>query len=341
VFAGPEVRRLTAEQFADAIGSITGEWNVWMRRDRETSTSKSSGSLAPSLPAMAGQYAREWRVASSNLSRALGRPIRDQVISYRSSQATTPQALELVNGEILTRWLSRAARRMLGELPPEPLSLYNRTVEGRNASSSNFEIDVSGARKLWLVVQENGSNVPEVLQPVWANAELVGPAGSVPLSSLQPLDRSGLRDGSGPIQIAGSDGDGVRVKNPSVLVYDIAGKGFTRFRGTIGIENRTSDIGSTLNPQLRFFVFDAAPNMERLVPPTPELPLPSPPALATVDQIVDRLFWHALSRAPSDGERHVAEDVLRDPARDGRPSPQSLADLFWAVLMKPEFQLIY
>ena len=28
VFRGPEVRRLTAEQFADAIGSITGEWSV-------------------------------------------------------------------------------------------------------------------------------------------------------------------------------------------------------------------------------------------------------------------------------------------------------------------------
>ena len=28
VFRGPEVRRLTAEQFADAVGSITGEWSV-------------------------------------------------------------------------------------------------------------------------------------------------------------------------------------------------------------------------------------------------------------------------------------------------------------------------
>ena len=28
VFAGPEVRRLTAEQFADAIGRMTGEWSV-------------------------------------------------------------------------------------------------------------------------------------------------------------------------------------------------------------------------------------------------------------------------------------------------------------------------
>ena len=29
VFRGPEVRRLTAEQFGDAIGAITGDWNVY------------------------------------------------------------------------------------------------------------------------------------------------------------------------------------------------------------------------------------------------------------------------------------------------------------------------
>ena len=32
VFAGPEVRRLTAEQFADAIGAMTGEWNTYQPR---------------------------------------------------------------------------------------------------------------------------------------------------------------------------------------------------------------------------------------------------------------------------------------------------------------------
>ncbi len=71
-------------------------------------------------PRRSALYAREWRAASSNLTRALGRPIRDQVTSSRPTQSTTPQALELVNGEMLTRWLSRGARRMVGELPPEP-----------------------------------------------------------------------------------------------------------------------------------------------------------------------------------------------------------------------------
>jgi hypothetical protein len=324
-FTGPEVRRLSAEQFADAIGAITGEWSVYPGR--------------PATPG--GYYAREWRAASSSLTRALGRPVRDQINSTRATQASTLQALELVNGEIYTRWLSRGARRMLGELPAEPASLYNRAVAGRNAASSPFDIDISKASTLWLVVQENGSNVPEVLQPAWAHAELVGPAGVTPLSALVPSDRSGLRSGSGPIAIGASPGDGVRVKNPSVLVYDIAGKGFTRLRGIVGLENPRSEIGSTLNPAIRFFVFDAAPNMERLVPPAPATPLPPGPVVTTIAEAIDRVFWHLLGRAPTAAERRAAEVALRDPSGGSRPSAQGLADLLWAVTMKPEFQLIY
>lgn len=323
-FAGPEVRRLTAEQFADAVGAITGEWNVYPGR--------------PATPG--GVFAREWRVASSHFTRALGRPIRDQVNSTRATQASTLQALELVNGEMYTQRLSRGARRMLGELPPEPVSLYNRAVAGRNAASAAFDVDVTKATTLWLVVQENGSNVPEVLQPAWAQAELVGPGAVTPLSSLTPRDDAGLRTGSGPL-LTGTTGAGVRAKNPSVLVYDVAGKGFTRLRGVVGLENPKSEIGSTLNPQIRFFVFDAAPNMERLVPPAPATPLAAGPTLATAAEAIDRVFWHALGRAPTIAERRVAGEALRHPTGGTRPSAQGLADLLWAVTMKPEFQLIY
>jgi hypothetical protein len=345
VFAGPEVRRMTAEQFADAIGAITGEWNVYPGRPAPGGPPAAGrggrGGPMPSMPPTAGVHGREWRIASSNLTRALGRPIRDQVTSMRPAEASTLQALELVNGEILTRRLSRGARRMLGELPPEPLSLYNRTVAGRNASPSAFDIDIANAKTLWLVVQENGSNAPEVLQPVWAQAELVGPAGATPLSSLTPADASGLRNGSGPILVSASDGTGIRVRNPSALMYDISGKGFTRFRGIIGLENRQSDIGSTVNPQIRFFVFDAPPNMERLIPPAAGTPLPERPASTDLSQVIDRVFGHALGRPPSAAERRVAEEALRDPLRADRASPQGLADLLWAIAMKPEFQLIY
>jgi hypothetical protein len=323
VFAGPEVRRLTAEQFADAIGSITGEWSVYQAAD-----------------APGGLYGREWRAAPNNLSRALGRPIRDQVTSTRVTNATMLQGLELVNGATLASRLSRGAQRMLGELPAEPASVFNKTIAGRSASIGRFDVDVSKAAKLWLIVEDNGSSAPERIEAAWADAELVGPTGTTPLEALTPLDLSGLRHASGPIMLSGSEppsvGTGVRVRTPSRLVYDIGGRGFLRFRGAVGIENR--DVGSTLQPQIRFFLFDGEPSMDRLVPPAFRNPLPTPPRLSSASAVVDRVFWFALGRAPSDDERRIAEEVLGDP---NRPMPGSVADLLWAVLMKPEFQLIY
>jgi hypothetical protein len=318
LFDGPEVRRLTAEQFSDVIGAITGEWNTYAGK-----------------PATAGGvYAREWRVASSAFTRALGRPVRDQVTSVRPSESSPLQALELMNGETYTRRLSRGARRLLGELPPEPASLYNKTVAGRSATASAFDVDVSRASTLWLLVEDEGSNAPERLRPIWADAEIVGESGAVPLASLAPRDGAGLRHRDSPAS-------GVRVTNPSVLVYDVVGKGFTRLRGRIAIENPASEVGSTLNPALRFYVFDTAPNMERLIPPAPGLPLPAPRVPATIDAAIDRIFWHALGRAPDATERRLAGDALRRRANGNKPSADGLADLLWAVTMKPEFQFIY
>jgi hypothetical protein len=71
------------------------------------------------------------------------------------------------------------------------------------------------------------------------------------------------------------DGDGVPVKSPSRLIYDISGKGFTRFYGLGGVQNKT--ITSDLNPHLRFMIFDQEPDRERLTKVTKETPAPLPP----------------------------------------------------------------
>ncbi len=89
--------------------------------------------------------------------------------------------------------------------------------------------------------------------------------------------------------------------------------------------------------------------MDRLLPPSPEPPMPAAAPITTVGAAVDRIFWSALGRAPSSGERRTAEAAIADPARPGRPldsargrpSAAAVADLLWAVLMKPEFQLLY
>jgi hypothetical protein len=343
VFGGPEVRRLTAEQFADAIASITGDWHVYQPPAR-------AGASAGGAP-LPGVYTREWRVAASALTRALGRPIRDQVYSTRETQATTLQGLELVNGETLTHWLQRGARTMLGELPPPPDSRFVATMFARSPTQTPagqlaslapapFDLDVTNAATVSLIVQDTGSTAIDKAEAVWADAAFVGPNGITPLSALTPVDAAGLRSGAGPIDLPGRPASGVRAKTPSRLVVEIAGKGFTRFRGVVGLEH-VAALAQGETVQGRFLIFDTEPDMDRLVPPEPATPLPQAPPLSASPQIVDRVFWYALGRAPSADERVLAERALADPARPQRATADGLADLLWAVMMKPEFQLIY
>ena len=80
--------------------------------------------------------------------------------------------------------------------------------------------------------------------------------------------------------------------------------------------------------------------MERLLPPLPGTPLPSPTELRTVADAAERVFRYALGRVTMRAEQEAAETALRDPRQHTSVRP-GLADLLWAVTMKPEFQLIY
>ena len=174
---------------------------------------------------------------------------------------------------------------------------------------------------------------PEKVEAIWGQVELAHADGAMTrLSSLKPVDGAGLRSSDSPIDYKGATGDGVRVATPSRLVYDIAGKGFTRLTGVATIETRS--LKDDINPRIRLFIFKEEPNMERLVPVAAESPVPFPGPLQTSSQVVDRVFQYALGRAPSRRERAAAENSLKE------LSPGPVADLLWAVLMKPEFQLI-
>jgi mono/diheme cytochrome c family protein len=369
VFTGPEVRRLSAEQFSDAVAAITGDWRVAnVRRggggrgglgvisgapsDGEANrpvvpvaapkpqTTPSTAPAPVAVPIPPGEYVRGWRIPGSSIERALGRPIRDQVYSTRDTQSTTIQALELVNGEPLTHWLSRGARKMLGEPAPEPASLVARQVNAGRSAPVPFDVDISSSDQLYLIVQDSLSTAPDKSAPVWLQPVLIGPGGSTPLAALKPRDTSGLREDTaqGPVNNPEGHVPAVRVKLNSVIVYDIAGKGFTRFQGAPGHEPSSLSQGETV--LARFFVFDKQPSLDRLVPPLPETPLPPGPMLKTAAETVDRVYWYALGRAPLPAERRVAEAALRGSSSNGKLSADGLADLLWALMMTPEFQLI-
>ncbi len=100
-FRGPLVRRMSAEEFVDAVATVTGV-------PAAKPAVKLEG-VAPPPPN---------RTALSNadaLTTALGRPAREQVITDRATVATTLEALELTNGETLADLLRRGSAACVKE----------------------------------------------------------------------------------------------------------------------------------------------------------------------------------------------------------------------------------
>ena len=110
VYRGPELKRLSAEQFVDAI---------WML----TVTAPAKPVAPATIPAFAGsipgerRFVRATLVNCDDLMRSLGRPNREQVVTTRPDQLTTLQALDLANGETLTSTLARGASNILKANP--------------------------------------------------------------------------------------------------------------------------------------------------------------------------------------------------------------------------------
>ena len=91
---------------------------------------KVGGKLAAALGSTT-QYGRirAALVASDPLMTALGRPNREQVITVRSSVATTLQMLELSNGQTLSKLLQQGAEQLLAQKPKSGRQLIERLYE--------------------------------------------------------------------------------------------------------------------------------------------------------------------------------------------------------------------
>jgi hypothetical protein len=312
VFRGPQHRRLTAEQFVDSISAITGEWRVL-------------GSTKPE-PSI---YSREWRFKAGALTRAMGRPTRDLAVTERTNDPTTLQMLELVNGRVLSATIRRAALRMLGELPAAPESRFDSGVLAANPAT--VDIDVTGARELRLVLIDHDSyNVSRVVAG-WADAVLEGSGGVQRLVELHP--KGEVRTGS--LEFRGAEPkEALITKVPSELVFDISGKGYTHFRAIVGSDK--SSLSSDINPRVRFYVFTAKPDYDRLGRVAGDPPISYVPEKFTAETLISRVFLHALSREPDAAERRIAGEYLKGTGTE--ISSDGLEDLLWSVFLSPEFQ---
>ncbi len=99
VFRGIQAKRMTAEQFVDAVWQLTDGWPDQLNAAIEDPTSEVT--TQPPI--------RAALVNSDALMRSLGRPNREQVVTTRPAELSTLQALDLSNGEILANWLREGA----------------------------------------------------------------------------------------------------------------------------------------------------------------------------------------------------------------------------------------
>ena len=256
-YQAPSVRRLTAEQFADSISAITGEWRL----------------LEPVKPGVATP-SREWRLKSTPLTRALGRPIRDQVFTDRNHEATTLQALELANGATLSALLHRGARRLLGEMPPSPQNLFDSGIV-RNEKVV-VDVDISSAPELRLLIVDADSYDRSRVIASWSDAKLAGPAGATPLPGTTNL------------------------RVPSELVFPLTGKGYTRLQATLLVDKTSQQ--TDINPRVRFFVFDQPPDPERLVRQAS--------GLSGQARGLSYIYQHTYARNPTPKELSIAQEFL-------------------------------
>ena len=159
-FRGPLVRRMTAEQFIDAVSEVTGIWPKPTRdllkvdgRGQGGQVGAVSDVLKSESPAKSNKpnskdaateppvvRVRAALAMDNALSRALGRPNREQVVTRRDSLATMLQALELVNGTTLDDVLNRGGRQWIEQGHADAGKIVERayrTALGRLPSAAN------------------------------------------------------------------------------------------------------------------------------------------------------------------------------------------------------------
>lgn len=106
-YQGPVAKRMTAEQFVDAVWQITGTGPESPHKKAAAFLGKTEGEQrGPN-----GRF-RSALVASDLLMRSLGRPNREQVVSSRPPLLTTLQALDLSNSPTLVGTLDQGATNL-------------------------------------------------------------------------------------------------------------------------------------------------------------------------------------------------------------------------------------
>ena len=184
VFAGPEVRRLTAEQFADAVGAITGEWNVAFPGQAVGAAGQPAVRLRARIPGGVQQPHSRARPSDSGSSEFHARDTGVDAAGARARERRDLHAMAVA------RCATDARRATPGTREPVQPGGGRALVRVGTLRRRRFEGGHSLARRAGERVERAGGHPARV-----GAGEIRGPQGVTLLSSLTPRDAAGPRIG--------------------------------------------------------------------------------------------------------------------------------------------------
>ena len=212
---------------------------------------------------------------------------------------------------------------MLGELPPDPVVASTRPSPAGNAAAERVRHRHLAASRLWLLVAGHRlQRARAACCRCGRDAELVGPDGAEPLASLTPVDgracarATAVPCGSSPATGSACGTRRARLRHRRPRLHPVA-----RRRRCREPSSPTSDprsirrCGSTSSMPSRTWIACCRPRRARrcLRPGDDE-----------GEAVVDRVFWHALGRAPT-SRAPCRRGAIVDRVA-GALSPDGLAD---------------
>jgi hypothetical protein len=149
-FRGPLVRRMSAEQFVDALSQLTDVWQTETPAMSKADKRGQGGQLKAIRGVLDKRNAtssdvpllRAAIVDADALLISLGRPNREQVVSRRETVPTPLESLEFTNGAVLDGILKKGAEAWLvRSLPTGELvdAIYLRAL-GRKPNSQEQDV---------------------------------------------------------------------------------------------------------------------------------------------------------------------------------------------------------
>jgi hypothetical protein len=334
VYAGPRAKRLTAEQFVDAVWQLTGAAPTKM--DADVLRGKVDPALAKTIT-VKGQW-----IWSDNLKPDAGETITlRKTIQLDSDPASSSAVMTCDNEYILyvnnrkmsesTDWTKFAAVPLQTALKKGQnviIAVAKNAGKGPNLAGFFFDARVRDDKGQETIIASDDTWE-------WTSAVPGGKEGR--LAQFQPKDWKKARivkpiapwtaalNQQAPMLLAqGATSNGMMVR-ASLMKSDFLMR-------TLGRPNRDQIVTERPNELSTLEAIDLAngsllaQNLEKGAKRLLEAQRP--------DLITD-LYRHALSRNPSEAEKALASEILGP-----KPTQQSIEDLLWSVCMLPEFQVV-